>query len=137
MYIILYYFYIAGTPCISEIYVQNRTDTAITFSWTVPAPGLSYNIQICPDNTLRCLPRVTCTDCSSYEGTGLFPNTNYTVTVDSFSLLSSGDCVSQGCTSNTATAQTGIILYSLVGCSIVIMYAILQQFSAMGQLTKL
>ena len=105
---ILFYFSLTGTTCISEIRVQNRTDTSITFCWTVPAPGLSYSILVCPENTSRCLPRVTCTDCNLYHASGLSPNTNYTVTVDSFSRVTSGECISQGCTSNTATAQTGI-----------------------------
>ena len=82
-------------------------DTSITFSWTVPAPRLSYSVLVCQEDTLRCLPQVTCTDCSTYEATGLSPNTDYTVTVDSFSLVSNGECVSKGCTCNSATAQTG------------------------------
>ena len=104
----LYYVLPTGTPCISDIRVQNRSVTTITFSWTVPAPGLTYNIQICQENASSCLPRVTCTDCSSYEGTALLPNTNYTITVDSVSLLSGEECISQGCTSNMATAKTGM-----------------------------
>ena len=117
--------FLADTPCISEIHLQNRTDTAITFSWTKPAPGLSYNILLCQGNTSRCLPQVTCTDCNSYRATGLSPSTNYTVTVNSFSLLSSGECISQGCTSNTATAQTGICTSGSVHkghCSVCIAY---------------
>ena len=97
-----------GATCISEVQVQNRTETSINFSWTVPATGLSYYIQVCPEDTTRCLPRVTCTDCSSYDATGLSPNTSYTITVDSFSSVSSENCVSKGCTSNTATAQAGV-----------------------------
>ena len=98
---------ITDTPCITKVHVQNRTDTSITFSWTVPAPRLSYNVLVCQEDTLRCLPQVTCTDCSTYEATGLSPNTDYTVTVDSFTLVSNGECVSKGCTCNSATAQTG------------------------------
>ena len=98
---------ITDTPCITEVHVQNRTDNSITFSWTVPAPRLSYSVLVCPEDSSRCLPRVTCTDCSSYEATGLPPSTDYTVTVDNFSLVSNGECVSKGCTSNTAIAQTG------------------------------
>ena len=102
---------LTDTICISEIRVQNRTDTSITFSWTVPAPGLSYSILVCPENTSRCLPQVTCTDCNSYHANSLSPNTNYTVIVDSFSRVTSGECISQGCTSNTATAQTGMYIH--------------------------
>ena len=98
---------ITDTPCITKVHVQNRTDTSITFSWTRPAAGLIYNILVCQEDTLKCLPRVTCTDCSSYEATGLSPSTDYTVTVDSVSLVTNGECVSKGCTCNTATAQTG------------------------------
>ena len=99
---------VVGTPsCISAINVQSRTDTTITFTWTVPAPGLNYNILLCTEDNSQCFNQVTCTDCSSYVATGLLPNVNYTITVDSVSPLSSGDCISQGCTSNSATAQTG------------------------------
>ena len=105
--------FVADIPCIDDIRVQNRTDTAITFSWTKPAPGLSYNILLCQENTSKCLPRVTCTNCNSYGATGLSPSTNYTVTVDSFSFATSGECFSQGCNSNTATTQTG--MYT-IGC---------------------
>ena len=105
--------FIADSPCIGEIHLQSLTDTTITFSWATPAPGLSYNILLCQGNTSRCL-QFTCTDCNSYGATGLSPSTNYTVTVDSFSPLSSGECISQGCTSNTATAQTGMYTWGNV-----------------------
>ena len=114
LYFVYFVHFLTETPCVSEISVQHQNDTAITFKWTAPAPGLGYTIHVCPEDTTRCLPQVNCTNCHLHHAIGLSPYTNYTVTVDSFSLVSTGQCISQGCTSNTATAQTGTYTFMSV-----------------------
>ena len=98
-----------GTPGCTEVVVECTTLTSITVSWTTPAPALSYRIRACLEGTSDCPVQTNCTGCSSYEATGLSPNTSYTITVDSFFSLANGDCFSQGCSANTVTAKTGIL----------------------------
>ena len=75
--------------------------------------NLSYRISTCREGTSDCPVWTNCTGCSSYEAAGLSPNTSYTVTVDTFISLPNGDCFSQGCSSNTATARTGTSLMGI------------------------
>ena len=102
----------AVTSCVT-IVVVSTSFTSIAVSWTPAMLNLSYRISTCREGTSDCPVWTNCTGCSSYEAAGLSPNTSYTVTVDTFISLPNGDCFSQGCSSNTATARTGTSLMGI------------------------
>ena len=102
----------AVTSC-ATVVIDSTSFTSIAVSWTPAMLNLSYRISTCREGTSDCPVWTNCTGCSSFEAAGLSPNTSYTVTVDTFISLPNGDCFSQGCSSNTATARTGTSLMVL------------------------
>ena len=97
--------------CVSNVVVHSTSCTVVSLGWEEPAHGLSYRISVCrtPKRTWDCPYHHTCSECSSYKVTGLLPNQNYTIMVDTLVSLNGEGCSSQGCTSNTVTAATEIL----------------------------
>ena len=112
--------------CVSNVLVHRTTCTSVSLRWEEPARGLSYRVGLCQTGLVDCSFHYTysCSDCSSYQVTGLLPNRNYTFTVDSFVSSTSEECSSQSCSSNTVTATTEVLCeFSAMRCCCIYQYS--------------
>ena len=97
--------------CVFDVVVHSTSCTTASLSWKAPARGRpgSYRISVCPNGAPACPYHHTCSECSSYEVTGLLPYQNYTIVVETFGLSSGETSSSSGCPSNTVTTTTKVL----------------------------
>lgn len=93
-----------GPPtCVTNVMLESANCTSITFTWAASStPGVKYRVMVC--SVTDCM--VSTTAVLQFTAVDLSPNTDYNMTVESLTTLPSGECVSKGCITNTATGRS-------------------------------